>query len=97
VLLYYAVRLKKRNTPKEIVTNVVLPIIGMILTAVLWLNLHFDALVYGAIWFVVGVIVLVYATRGLRKPLTMKIEEETLAEEGTPIPHVEHGKAGESK
>jgi putrescine importer len=30
-------------------------------------------------------------TRGLREPLTMKIEEETLAEEGTPVPHVKHG------
>ena len=23
--------------------------------------------------------------------LTMKIEEETLAEEGTPVPHIKHG------
>ena len=96
VLLYYAVRLKKRNTPVEIITNIVLPIIGMCLTAVLWINLHFDALLYGAIWFVVGLVLLVYVTRGLRTPLTMKIEEETLADEGTPIPHVEHRKRGES-
>jgi putrescine importer len=68
----------------------------MCLTAVLWVNLHFDALLYGAIWFVVGPILLVYVTRGLRKPLTMTIEEETLSEEGTPIPHVEHGKATEA-
>jgi putrescine importer len=87
--------LKKRNTPAEIVTNIVLPIIGMCLTAVLWVNLHFDALLYGAIWFVIGLVLLVYVTRGLRTPLTMKIEEQTLAEEGTPIPHVEHrGKGG---
>ena len=92
VLLYYAVRLKQRNTPVEIVINIVLPIIGMCLTAVLWINLHRDALVYGAIWFVVGLTLLVYVTRGLRRPLTMKIEEETLAEEGTPIPHIEHAR-----
>jgi hypothetical protein len=30
-------------------------------------------------------------TRVLRRPLTMKIEEETLAAEGTPIPHIKHG------
>jgi putrescine importer len=29
--------------------------------------------------------------------MTMKIEEETLAEEGTPIPHIDHGKAGEPR
>ena len=84
VLLYFAVREEAAHA-REIFTNIVLPIIGMSLTAVLWLNLHFDALLYGAIWFVIGVIVLVYVTRGLRKPLTMKIEEETLSEEGTPI------------
>jgi putrescine importer len=97
VLLYYAVRLKKRRTPAEIVTNIVLPVIGMCLTAVLWLNLHLDALVYGAIWFAVGLVLLIYITRGLRKPMTMKIEEEILAEEGTPIPHIDHGKAGEPR
>ena len=70
VLVYFAVRLRKRNTPLEIFTNIMLPIIGMCLTAVLWINLHFDALLYGAIWFVVGLILLVYVTRGLRKPLT---------------------------
>lgn len=93
VLLYYAVRLGLRRTPGQIFINIVLPVIGMCLTAVLWINLHFDALAYGAIWFVIGVTLLVYITNGLRKPLTMKIEEETLAEEGTPIPHVKHDEA----
>jgi hypothetical protein len=37
------------------------------------------------------IILLLYMTRGFREPLTMKIEEETLAEEGTPVPHVKHG------
>jgi putrescine importer len=97
VLLYYAVRLKRRNTPAEIFTNIVLPIIGMALTAVLWINLHLDALVYGAIWFSIGLVLLIYITKGLRQPMTMKIEEETLAEEGTPIPHIDHGKAGEPR
>jgi hypothetical protein len=58
---------------------------------VLWANLHLDALLYGAIWLAIGIILLVYMTRGLRQPLTMRIEEETLAEEGTPVPHVKHG------
>jgi putrescine importer len=58
---------------------------------VLWINLHFDALLYGAIWLVIGIILLAVMTRGFRDPLTMKIEEATLAEEGTPVPHVKHG------
>ncbi|MCV7250951.1 APC family permease [Mycobacterium hackensackense] len=97
VLLYFAVYQKKRHTPAEIFTNIVLPIIGMLLTAVLWLNLHFDALLYGAIWFVIGLTLLIYVTRGLRNPMTMRIEEDTLAEEGTPIPHIQHGKKGGSR
>jgi putrescine importer len=91
VIVYFAVRLKQRRTVKEIFTNIALPAIGMCLTAVLWINLHFDALLYGSIWLAVGISVLLYITRGLRQPLTMRIEEETLAEEGTPVVHIKHG------
>lgn len=90
-------RFAQSNTPVEIFTNIVLPVIGMTLTVVLWLNLHFDAPLYSAIWFVIGLVLLVYVTRGLRKPLTMRIEEETLAKEGTPIEDVEHRRKDGSK
>jgi putrescine importer len=63
----------------------------MCLTGVLWINLHFEALRNGLIWLAIGIILLLYMTRGFREPLTMKIEEETLAEEGTPVPHIKHG------
>ncbi|MDH6194077.1 putrescine importer [Mycobacterium frederiksbergense] len=81
VIVFFAVRLGRRRTVKDIFTNIVLPAIGMCLTAVLWINLHFDALLYGSIWLAVGICVLLYITRGLRQPLTMRIEEQTLAEE----------------
>jgi putrescine importer len=68
----------------------VLPFIGMCLTGVLWVNLHADALLYGAIRLAIGIILLFFMTRFFRPPLTMRIEEETLAEEGTPVPHVKH-------
>jgi putrescine importer len=32
VIVFYAIRLKQRRTPKEIITNIVLPFIGMCLT-----------------------------------------------------------------
>jgi len=91
VIVFYAIRLKQRRTPKEIFRNIVLPFIGMCLTGVLWINLHFEALRNGVIWLAIGIILLLYMTRGFREPLTMKIEEETLAEEGTPVPHIKHG------
>ena len=88
VIVFYAFRLKQRRTAKEIFRNIVLPFIGMCLTGVLWANLHFDALLYGAIWLAIGIILLVYMTRGLRQPLTMKIEEETPCRGGhTRAPH----------
>ncbi len=91
VLVLFAVRRRERHSAKEILLNIVLPVIGMALTGVLWINLHQQALMYGAIWFAVGLIVLLRITRGLREPLTMRIEEETLAEEGTPVQHIPHG------
>ncbi len=91
VIVFYAFRLKQRRTPKEIFRNIVLPFIGMCLTGVLWVNLHIDALIYGTIWLAIGIILLFFMTRFFRSPLTMKIEEETLAEEGTPVPHIKHG------
>ena len=92
VIVYYAFRLDQRHTPKEIFRNIVLPFIGMCLTGVLWVNLHLDALLYGTIWLAIGIILLLFMTRFFRSPLTMKIEEETLAEEGTPVPHIKHGR-----
>ena len=68
VILFYACRMKQRHTPKEIFRNIVLPFIGMCLTGVLWLNLHFDALLYGTIWLAIGIILLLYMTRGFRAP-----------------------------
>lgn len=91
IIVFFAVRMKQRRTPKEIFTNIVLPAIGMFLTGALWINLHFDALLYGGIWLAVGIAVLLYLTKGFRQPLTMRIEEETLAEEGTPVVHIKHG------
>ncbi|MGV9713145.1 APC family permease [Gordonia sp. NPDC003424] len=91
VIVFFAIRQGKRRTPKEIATNIVLPLIGMCLTGVLWINLHFDALLYGTIWLAVGIVVLFVTTKGFRQPLTMRIEEETLAEENTPVPHIKHG------
>ncbi len=91
VIVFYAFRMNQRHTPKEIFRNIVLPFIGMCLTGVLWVNLHLDALIYGTIWLAIGIILLLFMTRFFRSPLTMKIEEETLAEEGTPVPHIKHG------
>lgn len=91
VIVYYAFRRREVHGFVQVLRNIVLPGIGVALTVILWLNLSPDALWAGSIWLVIGVILLAYLTRLFRKPLTMRMEEETLAEEGTPIPHVPHG------
>ncbi|WP_052226557.1 APC family permease [Microbacterium mangrovi] len=91
VIVYFAVRRKEVKTFWQIIRNIVLPGIGVGLTILLWVNLSADALIAGSVWLVIGLIVLMYLTRFFRTPLTMKMEEETLAEEGTPIPHIPHG------
>ncbi len=74
VIAHFAVRQGERRTPKEIFTNIVLPLIGVAMTLVLWVNLSAESRNYGLIWFVLGIVVLLWITRLLRRPLTMKME-----------------------
>jgi putrescine importer len=90
VIVFFAMRRKEVSGFGQIFRNIVLPGIGVVGTVLLWINLSADALLMGILWLDLGVILLIWLTRGFRQPLTMRMEEETLAEEGTPVPHVEH-------
>ncbi|MEA5456013.1 APC family permease [Sinomonas sp. JGH33] len=80
VIVFFALRRKEVRTPKEVLTNVVLPLIGTALTGVLWANLHLDALLYGAVWLGIGVVSLLVVTRGFRRPLRVSMREEDAVE-----------------
>jgi putrescine importer len=67
VIAWFAIRQGRRHTAKDIVTFIVLPAIGMVLTGILWANLHADALIGGSIWMGIGLIYLVILTRGFRR------------------------------
>ncbi|MFT3799038.1 APC family permease [Microbacterium sp.] len=69
VIAWFAIRKGRRKTGKDIFTYIVMPGIGMILTGILWANLHADALVGGVSWAVIGVVYLLILTRGFRKPV----------------------------
>jgi putrescine importer len=78
VIVHFAWRKGMRHTPKEIFTNIVLPTIGMIATAILWSNLSPDSFHYGLIWLVVGIGVMLVLTRFWTKPMRIKLEEEDM-------------------
>jgi putrescine importer len=67
VIAWFAIRKGRRKTPKEIFSFIVLPAIGMVLTGVLWANLHADALIGGIIWAAIGFVYLFALTHGFRR------------------------------
>jgi putrescine importer len=88
VIIHFAIRRKEYRGAKQIVRNIVLPAIGMVLTGVLWANLHFDALTYGLIWLAIGIVTLLVLTRAFRKRLGVKLDEDgdaaIITREGAP-------------
>ena len=67
VFAWFAIRQGRRKTPKDIFNFIVLPAIGTLLTGVLWVNLHADALIGGVIWTAIGFVYLIFLTKGFRK------------------------------
>lgn len=67
VIAWFAIRKGLRKKPKDIFNYIVMPLIGTLLTGLLWVNLHADALVGGLIWTALGFIYLLFITKGFRK------------------------------
>ena len=88
VIIHFALRRREVRGWRQIVRNVVLPTVGMLLTGVLWANLHLDALSYGLVWLTIGIITLLVITRAFRKPLRVKLDEDgdaaIITREGAP-------------
>ncbi len=76
VIVWFAYRRREIRTPAEVARNVVLPLVGMAFTLVLWAYLSPESRNYGLVWFALGVVILLWLTRFLRRPLTMRLEEE---------------------
>ena len=56
--------------------NLVLPVIGFLLTVWLWTNLSWLTLEVGLIWLAVGFVWLLVVTRGFRRPTPVLDLEE---------------------
>ena len=67
VIVWFAIRKGLRRTPKEILSYIIFPLIGIILTGILCANLHLKALIGGSAWALIGFIYLLVLTHGFRK------------------------------
>jgi putrescine importer len=76
VIMYFAYRRREVHGAKQIFQNIVVPTIGVALTVLLWVYLSAESTRYGAIWFGIGVLVLLWITRFFRRPLTINMGEE---------------------
>jgi putrescine importer len=76
VIVFFAYRQREVKTVRDIWRNIVLPGIGVALTVLLWVYLSAESTRYGIIWFAIGVVVLLWITRFLRKPMTIHLGEE---------------------
>ncbi len=76
VIAWFAVRQGRTQTFPDVFNYIIMPSIGVIMTVVLWVNLHLEALIGGLSWVVAGIIYLLVLTRGFRKPIPSFDENE---------------------
>lgn len=69
VIWFFFVRQKRNKSAKDIFNFLILPLLGAVMIVILWLNLEVDSLRLGLIWGGLGLIYLVYITRGFRRPV----------------------------
>ncbi|MEW5809195.1 MAG: APC family permease [Actinomycetota bacterium] len=75
VIVYFAYRRREVSGLSQIFRNIVLPGLGVLATVVLWLYLSAESTQYGIIWFVIGIVVLLWLTRFFRRPMTLNMGE----------------------
>jgi hypothetical protein len=66
---YWFRREQPRN--RSLLLDLVLPALGFLFCAVIWLGLNRPAKIAGSIWLVVGIFVLAAHTRQFRQPMVM--------------------------
>lgn len=77
VISHYFIRKQRRNSVKEFILYLILPLIGFCINAWLWTNLEKSALLLGGSWLLVGLIYLAYLTKMFRKPTPQMNLENT--------------------
>lgn len=73
VIVWFGYRHRQLDSASGLLWNLVMPLLGVAATVVLWVNLSAESRNYGVIWFGVGVVVLLWLTRFLSRPLHMEL------------------------
>ncbi|MBT2502226.1 APC family permease [Curtobacterium sp. ISL-83] len=66
VIMHFAIRQGRRHTAGDVWKYIVLPGVAMVLTGLLWSQLHADALIAGTVWAAIGFVYLLVITKGFR-------------------------------
>ena len=74
VLFQYAIRDKQFHTLGDLFNNVIVPVLGFIAIAALWKEINPEALKWGLIWAVAGIVYLLYKTRLFSQPVPVHHE-----------------------
>ena len=75
-IMYYYVRHKKRG-PANTVRYLIMPAIGAIVCAILWISIETPAKILGSIWLLIGIVYLAFKTKFFKvAPPVMDISEE---------------------
>lgn len=75
---------RRERSGGQVVSNLVLPLVGFALTLWLWTSLSPRTFVVGLIWLALGVVLLAVVTRGFRRPVPMLDLREEAAFDETP-------------
>jgi putrescine importer len=60
VIAQYVIRDKKYKTKKDFCFNLLMPLIGLLVIIILWLNVKSLAFIFGSCWFIVGLVYLYF-------------------------------------
>jgi len=54
VLIQFSIVKNQVNSPREIIDNIIMPVMGLLSVGVMWFNLDKDAMVFGLTWATLG-------------------------------------------
>ncbi|MFF2590633.1 APC family permease [Peribacillus butanolivorans] len=76
VISHFVFREKKHRTIKGCINYLIMPLIGAISIAILWINLETSSLIMGLGWFIIGFCYLIFITKAFRTaPPQYQVEE----------------------